>query len=78
MLQCTLLNINNFELYLCLTTNCKQNFLGGGKLVHASCSLEVLGSQTGFLKGLKKGVNAFGTHRTLGGGGILKRLKAKG
>ena len=37
--------------------------------MHASCYVEVLGSQTGFLKGLKKGVNAFGTHGTLGGGG---------
>jgi len=48
-----LLNVDKLELLVCLSENCEQSFLGGGK-AHDSCSVEVLGSQTGILKGLKK------------------------
>ena len=42
-----------------LTKNCEQNFLGGEK-AEVSCSVEVLGSQTGIPKGLKKVRNSGG------------------
>lgn len=77
-LWCTLLNVyDKLELLDCLTKIVCRIFLEGGKSKKKKVShcLEVLGSQTGFPKGLEKnlkfqrgGVNNFGIQRAWGMG----------